>query len=690
MTPLLNTIGKGHIFKLVLFCVLILISGCTDSNSKLQKIVEHDKPRDWTNYIRTAGHGLTKENVDATIKDALETNLFGIQVDNDIPGRYESFLDPTEKLRDLELLVNRAHEIDNYAFVYIAGLECITANADNKAHSFFKDHSDWVQRDIIGRPAMFDGGDAFWISEGDEDVWISPYATAWRERYMELVRQIAGTGIDGIFVDIPYWMTHFDGWEDTWASFDEYTVAAFKLKTGIDAKIDIKLGDFNDPNFRKWIDFRIETLTNFMADVDKNAKSVNPNCKTIAEIYPGLGEEAVRVGADVYEMYRVVDVIAHEYSGGGGNAASKNPQNWFDRIVGMYTFRAFAEDKASLMLSYSWDKDNKVEPMEPMKNLALSNVMAGTNHWDARGHVMSGSNDIETRKVIYDWIDANEKTIYNSRTPISPIGIYFSPKTRNYNPDGFIESYQGMMNLMLQGHIEFQVITPRTLKEFKGEALILPDVKYMSDVEIVQLKDLIDNNLELILTGETGKYDYSVRENEQNIRERLYGTVNGNRKSGAANKKYTYYEQCPGKMYTNYLNSEFNKSAWSGNYRDTEFFSHLQKFKTDLVVNFNLKQNIEIEASPFVSSQTAQVNGKPHVFLANFTGLKSDELVSQTPQEGIKIHFYGFKNGKVFYLPFLGKKQELSTVFENGEIICTLPTLKNGGVVWFEKSFFSN
>ena len=45
---------------------------------------------------------------------------------------------------------------------------------------------------------------------------------------MERVRQIAGTGIDGIYVDIPYWMTHFDGWEDTWASFDDYTVGGFQ------------------------------------------------------------------------------------------------------------------------------------------------------------------------------------------------------------------------------------------------------------------------------------------------------------------------------------------------------------------------------------------------------------------------------------------------------------------------------
>ncbi|MDZ7765955.1 MAG: hypothetical protein U5K00_16315 [Melioribacteraceae bacterium] len=47
--------------------------------------------QNWTHYVRTAGHGLNKENVEATIKDAIETHLFGIEVDNDPPGRYESF-----------------------------------------------------------------------------------------------------------------------------------------------------------------------------------------------------------------------------------------------------------------------------------------------------------------------------------------------------------------------------------------------------------------------------------------------------------------------------------------------------------------------------------------------------------------------------------------------------------------------
>ena len=298
------------------------------------------------------------------MRDAADSHVFGIEVDNDVTGRYESFLDPEEKLAAIRELADAAHAAGNRAFVYIAGTECITKDADQTPHTLAKDHPDWLQRKLTGEPASFTSGAAFWIAKGDEDVWISPYATAWREQYMERVRQIAATGIDGIYVDIPYWMTHFDGWEDSWASFDDYTVEAFRQKTGLDARRDLKLGDFADPHFRLWVDFRIETITEFMREIDRNAKSVNPEIMTIPEIYPGIEREAVVVGADVYELYRVTDAIAHEYEFGGGDhmATSRTPLDWFRYQVGMHSFRAFAQGKATWILNYSWDGDKNDRP----------------------------------------------------------------------------------------------------------------------------------------------------------------------------------------------------------------------------------------------------------------------------------------------------------------------------------------
>ena len=188
------------------------------------------------------------------------------------------------------------------------------------------------------------------------------------------------TGIDGIYVDIPYWMTHFEGWEDTWASFDDYTVAEFKNRTGLDAAKDVRIGDFKDAHFIKWIKFRIATINEFMSEIDSVMKSVNPNCISIAEIYPGIGEDAVRVGADVYSLSDVVDVIAHEYSEGKYYASEREPFDWYKYIFGMQTFKYFADGKPTWILSYSWNNDKRVDPKMQCKVYLLRKYLTGLIH----------------------------------------------------------------------------------------------------------------------------------------------------------------------------------------------------------------------------------------------------------------------------------------------------------------------
>jgi hypothetical protein len=600
--------------------------------------------QNWTNYVRIAAYSLNRADADKIVSNAQADHVFGIEVDNDIPGRYESFLDPTEKLKAIQVVAEKAHQAGNHAFVYIAGTECITANADQSAHTMAKDHPDWLQQKITGEKAVFGGGSAFWIKKGDEDVWISPFATEWRTTYMQRVRQIAATGIDGIYVDIPYWMTHFDGWEDTWASFDDYTVAAFKKETGLDAGHDLKLGDFSDQNFRKWVDFRIQALTDFVAEIDRTAKSVNPNIKTIPEIYPGIEQEAVRVGADVYQMYAVVDAIAHEYEFGNGDhmASGRKPLDWFKYQVGMRSFRAFAQGKATWLLNYSWDGDKHVGPSEPMKNLAMSEIMAGANFWDAKGHVMSGSNDEATRREIFSWIEQNEKIFYCPRTSIDPIGVYFSPATRNYFAEQFLRSYQGVLILLLQKHWEFQIVTPRTLANFHGRILILPDVQILNDEERRQLGQFAASGM-LVVTGHdaTGMPD---------------------------SPRMLRFSDCPGKAYIAALEQDF---ATASPNMQSRFLQALQHGDA-----------VQVSASPWLATDITRVNGKLHVFFANFKGLRAGVNPVQTPETGTTITVQGAGEG--YFMPFLGSAQKLSGEWDGSKTTFKLPPINKGGVAWID------
>ncbi len=602
--------------------------------------------QNWTNYVRIGAYGLGRERPDKIVADATASKVFGIEVDNDIPGRYESFLDPTQKLNDIRALAEKAHRAHNYAFVYIAGTECITANGDKTSHTLAKEHPDWLQRKLTGEPAIFGGGTAFWIRKGDEDVWISPYATEWRKIYMERVRQIAATGIDGIYIDIPYWMTHFDGWEDSWASFDDYTVAAFRKQTGLDARHDLKIGDFSDPNFRKWVDFRITTITDFLSEIDKTAKAVNPAIKTIPEIYPGIEEEATRVGADVYSIYPVVDAIAHEYEFGSGDhmASGRTPLAWFHYQVGMHTFRAFAEGKATWILNYSWDGDKKVDVREAMQNLAMSQIMDGANFWDAPGHSMAGSNHLPTRKMIFGWIAAHEATFYQPRLPIEPVGVYFSPKTRDYGARDFLSSYRGCLILLMQTHREFQVVTPRTLTQFKGQALVLPDVRELNDEERGALKILAAAGTRIITTGT-------------------------NATGLASTTNVVSFADCPCRKYETSLDPNLEKA-------DPERAK-------DFLTAVRGQGEIEITASPLLATSVAMVDGKPHIFLANFAGLRGGANPIPTPQKDVTLRLR--TQAKVRYLPFLGSVQEVPGTRQGSAFVYQLPEINRGGVAWIEK-----
>jgi hypothetical protein len=622
-----------------------LASLCLSSNP----VLAQENPQNWTHYVRIGAYGFDANNLDAIVRDAQASHVFGIEVDNDITGRYESFLEPEKKLAAIRALSEKAHRAGNKAFVYIAGTECITANADKARHSVVKDHPDWLQRKLNGEPAVFNSSAAFWIRPGDEDVWISPYAQSWRTTYMERVRQIAATGIDGIYVDIPYWMTHFDGWEDSWASFDDLTVAAFKRQTGLAARKDLKLGDFSDTNFRRWITFRINTLTDFMREIRDNARSVNAAIMVIPEIYPGIEQEAVRVGADSYEMYGVVDAIAHESEFGSGDhmASSRTQLDWFLYQAGMISFRAFAEGKATWLLNYSWDGDKDVDPREAMKTLAASQLTAGVNLWDAPGHSMAGSNDIATRTQIFAWVARHEKTFYLPRTPIDPIGVYFSPTSRNFDADRFLPAYRGTLLLLLQNHLEFQVVTPRTLAAFQGRTLILPDVSTAETFEREQLQRFLARGGRLIVTG-SGLADLPPA------------------------PAFIRFVDSPGAVHIDALEKNFSLASKTS---PGEFLATLRP-----------NQDLTVSASPYVASNTASVNGKTHVFLVNFAGVIPHRNLKPTAENSARITVPSSRKCVLRFLPFLGEEQVIAGTISGDHLVFSLPSFERSAVAWLEDS----
>src|SRR3984957_12487422 len=606
---------------------------------------QNNADREWLKKVRIAAYSLTPENAEQSVQQAQASGVYGIEVDNDIPGGYESLWKPEVKLEAIRRAAAAAHKVNNKAFVYIAGFECISAHADSP-HTLAKEHPDWLQRKVTGEPAVFDTKAAFWIRQGEEDVWVSPYAADWRKLYMERIRQIASTGIDGIYVDIPYWMTHFTGWEDTWASFDDNTVAAFRRETGLDARKDVKIGDFADPAFRKWMEFRIRTITDFLAEIRTNAIAVNPSVSLIPEIYPGIEAESPRVGADVYQLYTVSDAIAHEYEFGESEdhtAASRTPLDWFQYQVGIRSFRAFAGDKPTWILNYSWDGAPHVAPRDAMLNLAMSELMAGANFWDAKGHVMSGSNDMGTRIEIFKWVAAHEDIFGVHREPTGEVGVYFSDTTRNFYPQDFVASYRGVLLLLLRNHIQFRIVTPRTVSSFDRQVLILPDVRIMSDAESSAIHRFSAYGGRLIITGQSD------------------AKLNDLSKAGR-------YPDAPERAYL--------KSA------ETDFDSPDSPWASDFLHSLHLSDKVEVTASRNVVVHVATIGRRQFIFLANFDGLKAGEVATPRTQHDIQLTLQAPAGTQLHILPFLGVESVISGKQQGHQMQFTLPSVERGAIAW--------
>ena len=623
--------------------------------------------QDWIHFARISGNGLGPGNTDNIMKRAEEQGVLGIELDNDITGRYDSFLDPAQKLDEIKKAAEAAHKIGNHAFIYIAGLECITENADKNEHSMFKDHPDWVQRDIDGKPAVFTGGASFWITKGDEDVWISPYAKEWRKRYMDIVRQIAATGIDGIYIDVAYWMWLYESWENSWASFDDYTVEAFKARTGVDARKDFIPGDFNNPNFLKWVDFRIETITEFFKEIDENIKSVNPNCLTIPEISPSMNDDVVGSGSDAYEIHKYSDVIAHEFYINTNTGAKRNTFDWITYLIGINTLRAFDQDKPTWLLSYSWDREENTDSVDAMKLLSCTQVLAGANFWDAPGHLMAGSNDYPTRKEIFSWIKANENLLYSPRKPINPVGVYFSPLTRNYFAEDFIGSYYGILHLLLNNHIEYQIITPRTLKDFSGSTLILPNVRILNQDDRTGIEHFYDHGNNVIMTGETDYYNSSRKTKKVNDLLKYFTKGSG---------KFLYLPECPGKKYFEKHDTLIIQS----------FKNQLQSFLKDYVPGYNIK------ASYNVSVQQVNSGDKDCIFISNLKGLKGYSKCIPNNEQNLVVDFTSATIPEIYFIPYLGRNQKINFEYKKDKINndknvieFRLPMIKFGGIVIINK-----
>ena len=259
---------------------------------------------------------------------------------------------------------------------------------------------------------------------------------------------------------------------------------------------------------------------------------------------------------------------------------------------------------------------------------------------------MSGSNDPATRAEIFHWIGEHEKTFYHPRKPMNPVGVYFSPATRNSFPEDFVRSYQGILILLMQKHLEFQIVTPRTLAKFRGETLVLPDVRFLDSTELEFLRKIIADGRKLVVTGRAA---LPLPESPEVVR----------------------FPECPGKHYLTALEKDFAATT--------------PELESAFLASLRAPSRISVEASPALATHIASVDGMPHIFFANFKGLRGGVNPEPTPENNARVTITGKRPAKAYFLPFMGEVTILTGKSQGTDTVYQLPAIQRGAVVWLEE-----
>ncbi len=416
--------------------------------------------------------------------------------------------------------------------IYISPLEVQTRDADKDGdgkldpgqHTFFTDHRESVQVGIDGQPVVSYGQAAFWVEKGSEDCWVTPMSPYVRQRAVALVKRIAADGADGIWFDVPRFVMWWNGKGPYWSSYDRFSVAEFKARTGFDAPHKV---NWEDPAWSAWVQWRQDTMAGFVNTLRQAAHSVSPTLRFGVEHYGGFDRQGPAEGWAATKLREVTDYLAHEYDTAARSTARSRYYGWlYDNAVFSF-YRGVDRDHPTWMLTYADSGDAQ-------RLNAASEISHGCCYYDTNPPGMSGSADYGARKQVYSYIRARQGYYYDpTLRPMRKVGLYFSQQTVDRvdlaaEDDVFASEFFGVAMMLLESNIPFQVFTEDSLGALQGiDLLILSGAQCISATQASQLREFVKRGGKILALGENATMDENGTPTPETAKALLTGQLTG-------------------------------------------------------------------------------------------------------------------------------------------------------------------
>jgi hypothetical protein len=353
----------------------------------------------------------------------------------------------------------------------------------------------------------------------------------WRDWAFTMIREAMKTGIDGVFLDGP--VVYPD------CCYCESCQRQFQKEYGS----PIPKEDWANPLWRKFIDFREDSMARFLSDAQAAMREISP--KGVIFLNAGSWSPgAWRVARDIqnvspYQNFNGAEAFFH-YTGS---------QNLYPYSMAGKYLRAGGKPAIVFMHYMSGAWHYLLLPPNELKSGLVQTIASGANPWLAlvQSSLLSMPQGAEPAQEIFDFLEKN-KEYYSGMESIAEVGVLFSARTgRNYisTPEIFARrddsdkpgsewvkmtreeiaslsgrkkqcedqltsSYEGYFHALTRAHVPFDIIldqdlTPEKLARFK--VLVLADAVCLTPEAASALRGFVHKGGNLLASYEAGLYD---------------------------------------------------------------------------------------------------------------------------------------------------------------------------------------
>ncbi|MFF2750638.1 hypothetical protein ACFVVA_34535 [Kitasatospora sp. NPDC058048] len=480
---------------------------------------------DWTRYARIAD-GTFNEPADMqSAVDALKAQEVSVIELDTLLSDWLTDAQFAAHMAEVKQFTGLAHAAGLKVVMYYPSLELISPGGE-KGRSFYKNDQgkNWVQRDLAGKPNVFYGSVVVWVDPGDESVWLSPNSP-WRDYYLNRIKGVAATGVDGIWPDVPI---YFDG-VLSWCDASTWGAAAFKADTGLALP---KAANFADPVFRRYVEWRHRNLLRFQLDIADAGRSVNPDLVTFVETVSMDYRYATSIGLDGGYLRQAPGAVSQVWEvdilGNYDGMRHATAADWVC-LISMYKYaRAASGTKPAWAFSYGWQADDASLVMSQL-------IAAGCNPYEVKTPFKNDTVDAAMRTRMYRFVRTNQTRLYDP-VSIARVGVYHSAPSRDYVSPGegngmyvnatapagiadwwggddpgmscaslpWLGEFRGTVKALVYAHVPFDTVpspglTADDLARFK--VLLLPNLQAVSDSEAALLRGFVAAGGTIVITG---------------------------------------------------------------------------------------------------------------------------------------------------------------------------------------------